>query len=61
VISTQWSKRKVAIREEYMSGLANENESALKMRDQIESVGGEEARDYESLINLGAIAEKAKE
>ena len=64
VMTTQWTKRKLQIKEDYQKTLASENAQSQKMAKQLELVVGEEGPgplEFDSLINLSMIAEKAKE
>lgn len=80
-MTTQWSKRKQQIKEEYLVSMVHEQEHQNRIKKQLEKVnedgslihtvtsgdegseetGGNEAPHFDSLINLNAIAEKAKE
>jgi hypothetical protein len=65
-MTTQWSKRRDQIKADYTASLAQELEIQQKIKRQIEEVNEdgtintEVEAAFDSLINLNAIAEKAK-
>lgn len=69
ITTTLWSKRKAQIKEEFLKTLAEEQEESRRIKSQMERATAEEngdenegrGNDFDPLINLNELAEKAKE